>query len=131
MNDQEYDEEGIMHELLAPGDFRDKGVGVLTDDELYASFVTRVPEGVTAVAVIDTCHPPSSQSGKVSAIILPYECAAGEDDVRVSEGFRPGRMTVAGAGVAAGGAALSSNEMKKVVLFKKPNIVVTNIAIIR
>lgn len=113
MNDQEYDEEGIMHELLAPGDFRYKGVGVLTDDELYASFVTRVPEGVTAVAVIDTCHPPSSQSGKVSAINLPYECAAGEDDVRASEGFRPGRMTVAGAGVAAGGAALSSNEMKK------------------
>lgn len=117
INEQEYDEEGVMHELLAPGDFRDKGVGPLVDDELFASFVSRVPEGVHAMAVIDTCHPPSSQSGKASAIDLPYVCSAGEDDVRESEGFRPGRMmiasTAAAAGVAAGGAALVSNGKKK------------------
>lgn len=117
MNEQEYNEEGIMHELLAPGDFRYDGVGVLMDDELYASFVSRVPEGVHAMAVIDTCHPPSSQSEKASAIDLPYVCSTGDDDVRDSEGFRPGRMmmasTAVAAGAAAGGAALASNGKKK------------------
>lgn len=117
MNEQEYDEEGIMHELLAPGDFRDNGVGVLMDDELYASFVSRVPEGVYAMAVIDTCHPSPSHSGKASAIDLPYVCSAGEDDIRESEGFRPGRMmmasTAVGAGVAAGLAAMTLDARKK------------------
>jgi len=117
MNDDEYDEDGIMHELLAPGDFREKGVGVLMDDELYSSFVTKVPEGVHAFAVIDTCHPASFRSGKSSAIDLPYAYAAGDEDIRYSEGFRPGRMLMAsaagGAAVAAGAAALNSKSKKK------------------
>jgi len=120
MNDIEYNEEGVMHELLAPGDFRENGVGVLMDDELYSSFVTRVPEGVHAVAVIDTCHPPSSRSGKSSPLDLPYVCSAGDEEIREAEGFRPGRMTMAsvaaGAGIAAGAAAVAAKGKKK----KKP-----------
>ena len=111
MNEDEYDEEGIMHELLAPGDFREDGV--LIDDELYSSFVTKVPEGVHAVAVIDTCHPASSRSGKSSALDLPYVCEAGEDEIRASEGFRPGRMLMASAAIAAGAAAVVSKSKKK------------------
>lgn len=95
MNQAEYDEDGIMHELLAPGDFRETGVGVLMDDELYSSFVTKVPDGVHAVAVIDTCHPASYKSGKSSAIDLPYVFASGDEQLRYSEGFRPGRMLMA------------------------------------
>jgi len=116
MNQAEYDESGITHQLLAPGDYRDNGV--LIDDELYASFVTQVPEGVHAVAVIDTCHPPPSQTGKTSALDLPYVCEAGEDEVRPSEGFRRALMAsaVAGAGITAGAAALASKSKKK----KKP-----------
>ena len=115
MNEEEYDEEGIMHELLAPGDFREDGV--LIDDELYSSFVTKVPEGVHAVAVIDTCHPASSRSGKSSALDLPYVCEAGEDEIRASEGFRPGRMLMAStagiAAIAAGAAAVVTKSKKK------------------
>jgi len=115
MNEDEYDEEGIMHELLAPGDFREDGV--LIDDELYSSFVTKVPEGVHAVAVIDTCHPASSRSGKSSALDLPYVCEAGEDEIRASEGFRPGRMLMASAAgvaaIAAGTAAVLPKSKKK------------------
>ena len=92
MNQQEYDEDGICHEMLAPGDFRRKGVGVIMDDEIYSSFVTRVPAGVHAVVVIDTCHPPSSRFGKASAIDLPYVVEAGDDTVHASDGYRPGRM---------------------------------------
>ncbi len=110
MNEDEYEEDGIMHELLAPGDFRERGVGVLMDDELYSSFVTKVPEGVHAVVVIDTCHPASFRSGKSSAIDLPYAYAAGDEDIRYSEGFRPGRMLMASA---AGAAALNSKSKKK------------------
>jgi len=114
-NEEEYDEEGIMHEVLAPGDYRD--AGVLTDEELYASFVTRVPEGVFAMAVIDTCHPTPSQSGKSSAIDLPYVYNAGDEEIRHSEGYRPGRGLMAaaagGAGLAAGAAALAANAKKK------------------
>lgn len=117
MNQDEYDEDGIMHELLAPGDFRESGVGVLMDDELYSSFVTKVPEGVHAVVVIDTCHPVPFRSGKSSAIDLPYVCAAGDEELRYSEGFRPGRMLMASAagaaGIAAGAAALTKSKKKK------------------
>lgn len=117
LNEDEYDEDGIMHELLAPGDFRERGVGVLMDDELYSSFVTKVPEGVHAVVVIDTCHPASFRSGKSSAIDLPYAYSAGDEEIRYSEGFRPGRMLMAsaagGAGIAAGAAALDSKKKKK------------------
>jgi hypothetical protein len=118
VNEDEYNEEGIMHELLAPGDFRE--YGILIDDELYSSFVTKVPEGVHAVAVIDTCHPPSSRSGKSSALDLPYVCEAGEDKLRASEGFRPGRMLMASAAagtgitaIAAGATAIGSKAKKK------------------
>jgi len=119
INQDEYDEDGITHELLAPGNYRDNGVGVLMDDELYASFVTKVPEGVHAVAVIDTCHPPSYQSGKTSAIDLPYVCDTGYDEMRASEGYRPGRMLLGAgvvAGAVAGAAAVGSKAKKK----KKP-----------
>ena len=117
VNEDEYDEDGIVHELLAPGDFRESGSGVLMDDELYSSFVTKVPEGVNAVVVIDTCHPTSFRSGKSSAIDLPYMFAAGDEELRFSEGFRPGRMLIAsavgGAGITVGAATLDSKSKKK------------------
>lgn len=104
------DEDGMMHELLAPGNFRE--TGPVTDDELYSSFVAQVPKGVHAMVIIDTCHPASFRSGKSCAIDLPYMCSAGDEELRYSEGFRPGRM-MAGAGIAAGAAAAVSKTKKK------------------
>lgn len=110
MNEDEYKEDGIMHELLAPGDFRESGP--VLDDELYSSFVSQVPKGVHATVVIDTCHPVSFKSGKSCTIDLPYVCSAGDEELRYSEGFRPGRMTAAGAAVA-GIAAVATSKSKK------------------
>ena len=104
------DEGDMMHELLAPGNFRE--TGPMTDDDLYSSFVAQVPKGVHATVIIDTCHPASFRSGKSCAIDLPYVCSAGDEELRYSEGFRPGRMT-AGAGIAAGAAAVVSKAKKK------------------
>jgi len=111
LNEDEYDEDGIVHELLAPGDFRE--MGPVMDDELYSTFVSKVPKGVHAVVVIDTCHPTSYKSGKSSAMDLPYMCSAGDEELRYSEGFRPGRLAAGGVGIAATAAALSQKSKKK------------------
>ena len=121
MNDDEYEEDGIVHELLAPGNFRE--TGPILDDELYSSFVSQIPKGVHATVIIDTCHPVSFRSGKSCAIDLPYVCSAGDEELRYSEGFRPGRMAGggAGAGIAAGAvAAISKSKKKKKDKKKKP-----------
>lgn len=110
MTEDEYHEDGVANELLAPGDYRD--VGVLTDDELYNGFTTQVPEGVHVVAVIDTCHPPSS-GGKVCALEMPYLVEAGDNKVRQSKGFTPGRTIMASLAAAAGGGAAAAAATKK------------------
>jgi len=111
--EDEDDEDAIVHELLAPSDYRQKS-GVLVDDELYSSFITQIPDGVHAVAVIDTCHPPASGTGKPCAFDLPYMCDAGDDELRHSKGFTPGRAMIASvAGGAAAAAAVSAGKKKK------------------
>jgi len=111
LNEYEYDEDGIVHELLAPGDFRE--MGPVLDDELYSTFVSKVPKGVHAVVVIDTCHPTSFKSGKSCAIDLPYMCSAGDEELRYSEGFHPGRLAAGGAGIAAAAVLTSKSKKKK------------------
>jgi len=106
LDEEESDEDEIPHELLTLSDYR-KG-GILTDDELYSSFVREVPAGVHVVAVIDTCHP--SPSG--CALELPYVCEAGDDEVRDSGGFRSARAIMASVTAAAGAAAVTSKKKK-------------------
>ena len=96
------EEDGRIHELLATSDYHKKGIGPIVDDELYASFVTKIPAGVECVAVIDPVHPPSS-GGKSSVLELPYVCDAGDNEIYYTNGFSPGRPMIAaatGAGVA-------------------------------
>jgi len=106
LDEEESDEDEIPHELLTPSDYRQGGI--LTDDELYSSFVREVPAGVHVVAVIDTCHP--SPSG--CALELPYVCEAGDDEVRDSGGFRSARAIMASVTAAAGAAAVTSKKKK-------------------
>jgi len=105
------EEDGRIHELLATSDYHKKGIGPIVDDELYASFVTKIPAGVECVAVIDPLHPPSS-GGKSSVLELPYVCDAGDNEIYYTNGFSPGRPMIAAA-TGAGVATVNNKKKKK------------------
>jgi Caspase domain len=107
VNDRDGDETDGKDEVLFPGDYAD--AGCITDDEIYAEFVSRISPGVHVVAVIDSCH-----SG--TAMDLPYVCQAGEEVFRSNDKFKPaarGTALVAAAAAAAGAGVASSAGKKK------------------
>jgi hypothetical protein len=76
--------------LFFPRDYAE--AGLITDDEMYAEFVSQIQPGVHVVALMDNCH-----SGTV--IDLPYVCGVGEEGFRENASFKPAMAgTVAAAG---------------------------------
>jgi len=76
--DSSGDEADGYDETLIPLDYQ--SAGQIVDDDLYRQLVTRMPEGVTVVVLMDCCH-----SG--TALDLPYEINATESEMRTNPGF--------------------------------------------
>jgi hypothetical protein len=79
MIDRSGDEDDGYDEILIPGDYKESGQ--ITDDEIFQTFVTKVPAGVHVVAMVDCCH-----SG--TAMDLPYVCNVGDGEMSPKEGYK-------------------------------------------
>jgi hypothetical protein len=101
MKDRNGDELDGQDEVLFPGDY--SNAGCITDDEIYAEFVSRISPGVHVVALIDSCH-----SG--TAMDLPYVYQVGEEEFRPNERFNP---TTPGAALVPADSSTTATKQKK------------------
>ncbi|KAL3922224.1 MAG: hypothetical protein SGILL_002322 [Bacillariaceae sp.] len=102
LRDANGDEMDGKDEIFFPGDYQE--AGHITDDEIYAEFVSQIQPGVHVFAMMDCCH-----SGTV--MDLPYVCGVGEEGFHENDYFKP--AMAGGAGVAVAAAAASAGKKKK------------------
>ena len=104
MVDRNGDESYGRDEVFFPGDYEE--AGHITDDEIYAEFVSQIQPGVHVVALMDHCH-----SGTV--MDLPYVCGVGEEGFHENDFFKPAMAGYVAAGAAVAGAVAAAGKKKK------------------
>ncbi|KAL3942590.1 MAG: hypothetical protein SGARI_000220 [Bacillariaceae sp.] len=104
MRDGNGDESDGKDEVFFPRDYEE--AGHITDDEIYAEFVSQIQPGVHVVALMDHCH-----SGSV--MDLPYVCGVGEEGFHENDYFKPAMAGYVAGGAAVAGAVVAAGKKKK------------------